>query len=87
VAALDQGQEPGQFGYAAGPRWDILKRLFNEDEMDAIQQYLDGPVRLWQFLLVSFLLWVAMQDLKSRTIAVAKGMIRIINRIDPDDAD
>lgn len=55
--------------------------------MDAIQQYLDGPVRLWQFLLVSFLLWVAMQDLKSRTIAVAKGMIRIINRIDPDDAD
>jgi hypothetical protein len=52
--------------------------------MDSINQYLDGPVRLWQFLLVSFILWVAMNDLKSRVIAVAKGMIRVLKRIDPD---
>jgi hypothetical protein len=52
--------------------------------MDTVNQYLDGPVRLWQFLLVSFILWVAVNDLKSRGIVIVKGLIRVLNRIEPE---
>lgn len=55
--------------------------------MDAVAQYLDGPVRLWQFLLVSFILWAAIKDLKSRVIVIVKGMIRVLNRIEPEVDD
>jgi hypothetical protein len=55
------------------------------DIWQSINQFFDGPVKVWHLLIFAIPFGITLSNMQKQIAAVAKGVIAILNRVDPEN--